>query len=382
MLRAAALILLASTLAWPQATPAGCANLPRTPRTNPDETAQKDKVGLKQRLKDQFSSGCASLFTTQCWGQDDQKPPANPPAPPPEQPQTQSTATQPPPAPEPAKSSDPLAFPEDQSRRAEQAAHGQSSASSSNSKKNDPLAFPEEESRRAQDAANPGYSSSAKPNSPPPPGDPGQMEVIEMKPYNPHQAEKDLDVGDFYYKRGNYKGAISRYHEAVQLRPGSPSATFKLADAYEKDKQLEQAAVYYSEYVRQYPDGKQISQARAALDRLAPVVRANASHLKEVEVSHDLQAGEMLLGQKNYPDAIARFCDVAGVAPDNARALYRLAQAQEATGDFPSAYQNFQAYLKLDPDGPFADSARREVTRLAPQVQQGRATSPSSDIRP
>ena len=410
--RAAALILFASALAWTQAAPpAGCGNLSRTARANPDD-APKDKKGLKQRLKEQFSQGCANVFLTRCWGEGE-KPPANTPGAPEskskDQGQTpsdkgpsapadkpaqtapangQTTANAKPPQPLPQDTakkqpSDPLAFPEDQSRRAQDATQG--SVSSSKQNPNDPLAFPEDQSRRAEEAAQ-GVSSvsSSKPTKPESGEviDSGEMEVVEMKPYDPHKAEKDIEVGDFYYKRQNYKAAIGRYEESLQLRPGSPSVTYKLADSYEKDKKLEQAAIYYSEYVRQYPKGPQIAQAQAALERLAPVVRADADHLKQVEITHDLQAGERLMAQRNYPDAMQRFCDVSAVAPDNARALFRLAQSQEASGDFAAAYQNFQDYLKLAPDGPFAPAAHREIDRLAPQLEQGQVTSPSSDSRP
>ncbi len=390
--RAAALILFASTLAWSQAAPpVGCANLPQT-RANPDE-APKDKKTFTQRLKEQFSGGCANIFLTTCWGDQNQKPPANTPGAPESKDKGQpapadkspvpadgktAASSKPPAAPDTAKQSDALAFPEDQSRRAQEAAQG---VSSSKQNPNDPLAFPEDQSRRAQDAAQGVSSSNPQHSTRVPEDSAGEMEVVEMKPYDPHKAEKDIEVGDFYYKRQNYKAAIGRYEESLQLRPGSPSVTFKLADAYEKDKKPEQAAIYYSEYVRQYPKGRQIAQAQAALQRLAPVVRADADQLKQAEIAHDLQAGEMLMAQKKYPDAMQRFCDVSAIAP-NPRALFRLAQSQEASGDFPAAYQNFQGYLKLEPEGPFAAAARREISRLAPQVQQGRVTSPSADSRP
>ncbi len=354
--RAAALLLFASTLAWTQATTPGCANLPRTTRPDPYDTPeQKEKKSLGQRLKGQFSEGCANVLVNTCWGDQGQQPPANTPG----IPESKDKDKQPPPtaekpAPPPAASS---------------------------SQQRPDLTFPEEESRRAQEAAQGGSSSSKPPNNPPPPPPASSAaadDVTEMRPYDPHKAEKDIEVGDFYYQRGNYKAAVNRYQEAVEVGPASPSATFKLADAYEKDKRPEQAAVYYHEYVRQFPTGPQVAEARAALQRLP----ANPAYLREAEVARGLEAGERLLALKNYPDAVLRFCDVAAVAPDNARALFRLAQALEATGEFAAAYQNYQTYLKLEPDGQFAPDAQREIRRLAPQVQQGRVTSPSSGTRP
>lgn len=330
---------------------------------------------MKQRVKDQFADGCTHVFLTSCWGKQGDDSPATVPAPgvpeskdkdkatPPDKQQTadqkQTASAQSAP---PAKPASDLSFPEEQSRRAQEAAQGQQQ-------------YPAHISSG---------SSSSKETYNPPPSKPtsGEIDVIEMRPYNPHKAEKDVEVGDYYYKRSNYKGAISRYREALDLRPNYPLATFKLADALEKDKQMEEAAVYYSEYVRQFPDGSQVAAAREALARLAPLIRADAARLKQAEVDHDLRAGEVLLVQKNFPAAVQRFCDVAQVDPDNARAIFRLAQALQATGEFSAAFQNYQTYLKLDPAGDFAPDAQREMQRLAPQVQQGKVTSPSSEIRP
>ncbi len=413
MLRRLSLLLLclSATLAAgqqvaPVNTTPGCADPSALPRSATDDSAdKKEKKGFKQRVKDQFSGGCAHVFLTSCWGKQDEKPPdsapipgvpeskdqaKDKPAPPAQAPsagQQQPASTPPAPPAKPSGGKPDLTFPEQQSRQAQDAAQGKTQKSVSPD-----LQFPEEQSRRAQDAAEGRSSSSQSSSSSSSSRDghnpaldkpaEGEMEVIEMRPYNPHKAEKDVEVGDFYYKRSNYKGAISRYREALELRPAYPLATFKLADALEKDKQLEDAAIYYSEYVRQFPDGPQLAAARQALARLAPQIRADAAHLKQAEVDHDLRTGESLLAQKNYPAAVQRFCDVAGVAPDNARAIYRLAQAQQAIGDFAAASENYQTYLKLAPNGAFAPAARREIERLAPQLQQGKITSPSSEIRP
>ena len=52
---------------------------------------------------------------------------------------------------------------------------------------------------------------------------------------------KDVEVGDFYYKAGNYKAALSRFREALQYKPRDAVATFKLAQTLEKSKQFEEA---------------------------------------------------------------------------------------------------------------------------------------------
>src|SRR3954468_9858250 len=61
------------------------------------------------------------------------------------------------------------------------------------------------------------------------PDDDANSDVMETKPWNPHKAAKDIEVGDYYAKRKNYKAAISRYREALEYKPRDAEATFKLA---------------------------------------------------------------------------------------------------------------------------------------------------------
>jgi tetratricopeptide (TPR) repeat protein len=96
------------------------------------------------------------------------------------------------------------------------------------------------------------------------PGD----DVNELHPFNPHQAAKDIEVGEFYLKRGNYKAAISRFQSALQNKPNDAVATYRLAQALEKDKQLPAATKYYSLYLDIVPTGEYAADAKAALDRL------------------------------------------------------------------------------------------------------------------
>ena len=53
------------------------------------------------------------------------------------------------------------------------------------------------------------------------------------------RAMKDVEVGDYYYRRENYKAALSRYREALEFKPRDAVATFKLAQTLEKTKEFE-----------------------------------------------------------------------------------------------------------------------------------------------
>jgi len=59
-------------------------------------------------------------------------------------------------------------------------------------------------------------------------------EVEQMpKERNPDEARKNIEVGNFYYKRQNYAGAILRYLTAIEYQQDSDKAYKSLVRAYE-----------------------------------------------------------------------------------------------------------------------------------------------------
>ncbi|HVJ05037.1 MAG TPA: tetratricopeptide repeat protein [Candidatus Saccharimonadales bacterium] len=93
-------------------------------------------------------------------------------------------------------------------------------------------------------------------------------EVVELHEWNPLRAMKDVEVGDYYYKAGNYKAALSRYREALQFKPHDAVATFKLAQTLERTKEFDEAQIRYGEYLAILKDGPSAGEARKALERL------------------------------------------------------------------------------------------------------------------
>jgi len=90
----------------------------------------------------------------------------------------------------------------------------------------------------------------------------------EFTPYNPMKALKDVEVGDFYFKKENYGAAISRYREALQYKPHDAEATFKLAEALNKTGDIAGATENYEAYLKILPNGPYAKKAREALAKL------------------------------------------------------------------------------------------------------------------
>src|SRR5208283_1171069 len=107
----------------------------------------------------------------------------------------------------------------------------------------------------------------------PPKGDekhPGanDSELGEFHPWDPHKAAKCIEVGDYYYKQGNYRGAISRYQEALEWKPKDAEATYKLGEVQEKTGDLNSALANYQAYLKLLPKGPLAEKAQKGVDRL------------------------------------------------------------------------------------------------------------------
>jgi tetratricopeptide (TPR) repeat protein len=96
----------------------------------------------------------------------------------------------------------------------------------------------------------------------------GGQAAEAAREWNPLRAMKDVEVGTFYYKAGNYKAAIGRFREALLFKPRDAMATFKLAQALEKSGQGVEARTQYEAYLAILSDGPSAGEARKALQRL------------------------------------------------------------------------------------------------------------------
>jgi tetratricopeptide (TPR) repeat protein len=131
---------------------------------------------------------------------------------------------------------------------------------------------------RHSDSSDKPYSSSRDTQLPqavppgqaePPPPLPGQPpRVHELRPYNPHRAMKNVEVGEFYLKRRNYAAALSRFREALEHKPNDAIATFRVAQTLERMEEFEEALEFYYAYLKILPNGPLSKQARAGVERL------------------------------------------------------------------------------------------------------------------
>jgi len=94
------------------------------------------------------------------------------------------------------------------------------------------ILFAQDDHSSRRDPTNPNLSSSRKQEPP------EEDESLAPKTYsfNPLEADKDVKVGLYYYKKGNYKAAMSRFHEATLWNPTYAEAFLRLGESAEKLK--------------------------------------------------------------------------------------------------------------------------------------------------
>ncbi len=92
--------------------------------------------------------------------------------------------------------------------------------------------------------------------------------VSEFHTWDPHRAAKSVEVGDFYFKRKNYRAAEDRYREALRYKDNDAVATIRLAVCLEKLGILDDARAEYESYLKILPHGPEAPQAQKAIERL------------------------------------------------------------------------------------------------------------------
>ena len=107
-----------------------------------------------------------------------------------------------------------------------------------------------------------------KQEEPPPPPDEDAAATAKQYAFNPLQAQKELNVGNQYFKKGSYGAALLRYREATKWNPGYAEAWLRLGEAAERRNERKTAAEAYAKFLELEPDAKNASEIKKKLDKL------------------------------------------------------------------------------------------------------------------
>ena len=93
-------------------------------------------------------------------------------------------------------------------------------------------------------------------------------DIQELHPWDPHKAAKDVEVGDFYFRRKNYHAAVDRYREALFYKADDAVANFRLGEALAKLDQDDEAVAHFQAYLKVLPHGPFSKEAEKAIEKL------------------------------------------------------------------------------------------------------------------
>jgi tetratricopeptide (TPR) repeat protein len=86
--------------------------------------------------------------------------------------------------------------------------------------------------------------------------------------FNPLQAEKEVRVGEYYFKKGSYRAAALRFREATKWNQGYGEAWLRLGETAEKQKDTKTAKEAFAKYLEVSPDAKDAVEIRKKLEKL------------------------------------------------------------------------------------------------------------------
>ncbi len=96
-------------------------------------------------------------------------------------------------------------------------------------------------------------------------------EMLKPKEYafNPIQAEKEVRIGNYYFRKKSYRAAAQRFREATKWNGQLAEAYLRLGEAEEKQKDSQAAREAYQKYLELSPDAKNRSEIAKKLTQLS-----------------------------------------------------------------------------------------------------------------
>lgn len=99
---------------------------------------------------------------------------------------------------------------------------------------------------------------------------PEEDEAQKPKEYafNPIQAEKELKIGNFYFKKGSWRAAAMRFDEATKWNPGYAEGWLRLGEARERMGDREGMVAALKQFLEVAPEHKRAGEIGKKLKSL------------------------------------------------------------------------------------------------------------------
>jgi tetratricopeptide (TPR) repeat protein len=86
--------------------------------------------------------------------------------------------------------------------------------------------------------------------------------------WDPMRADKDIEVGKYYLRKGDLDAAMDRFQDAIEAKPGYAIPFRYVGEIYEKQGKKKPAVKAYQRYVDLYPNGEDADKIRKKIEKL------------------------------------------------------------------------------------------------------------------
>src|ERR1700682_1383981 len=132
--------------------------------------------------------------------------------------------------------------------------------------------------------ATPMRAQQISPSTPPPPPPAETPTVTPETPpappepvFDPLHAERSIEVGTFYLKKGNYDAAIDRFMDATRFQPKLAKPWKLLGESYEKKHENNSAIESYKKYLEVFPGAEDAARIKKRIAMLEEKTGQQAS---------------------------------------------------------------------------------------------------------
>jgi tetratricopeptide (TPR) repeat protein len=160
--------------------------------------------------------------------------------------------------------------PKDQSQQGQQGQQqNQQQAGDDQSDSDEPPVSHESSSKKPASAPDKRSKDASSDEPPPISSDAAKAKADAAAKYDPFPAQQDIEVGMYYYHKGDVDAAIDRFLDAIQRRPNFAKPRLLLGRAYERKKDYESAVKYYKEYLQVFPHAPDAKEVNSKIEKLS-----------------------------------------------------------------------------------------------------------------
>lgn len=214
---------------------------------------------------------------------------------------------------------------------------------------------------------------------PQPPKDATGTTVSAIDLSVPESARKEYDAGQHALENQDVDGGVAHLKKAIELHDQFPQAYTLLGMAYNEQKKWKDAQGALEKAVQQ--DSKAVEayfQLGATLNQQKDFAGAVKSLNQGLQLNPDApnaagahyELARAYMAQGAWQDANPHAAKAVAMQPDVAAWHVLMGNIDLKKGDGQGAINEFQAYLKLEPNGPAAASIRDMIPRIQAAMQK------------